>query len=47
MGRILCHIDIFMDYGVGILELYNVLKYKIVDLIRGPMCVLGILLFQF
>lgn len=39
MGRILCQIDIFMDYGVGILELHNVLKYdKIVDNKRTSMC---------
>ena len=39
MGRILCQIDIFMDYRVGILELHNDLKYdKIVDNKRTSMC---------
>ena len=32
IGRILCHIVIFMNYELRILELYNVLKYdKVID----------------
>lgn len=39
MGRILCHADIFMDYAVKILELYNVLKYDTnIDNKRTRMC---------